>query len=71
MNKYIKKCRTIDKVRLVIAIISFILGVLIAGTGILQVPPLSVFANSAIGFLKEVLILCGAIVEISNNSRSW
>ena len=29
MNKYIKKCSTIDKVRLVIAIISFILGVLI------------------------------------------
>ena len=68
LNK--KEDKTICKVRLVIAIVSFICGVLIASAGVLLIPPIGDYTNLALKILKEVLLLCGTVIGICNNSRS-
>ena len=66
MNKHKKtENRTICKVRLVIAIISFICGVSNACIGIFLVPPFGMIVRLTISIIREMLILCGTILGIS------
>ena len=65
-----KKDGTLPKVRLAIAVVSFIYGVLIAGAGVFLIPPIGKYIGFSLSIVREVLILCGAILGICNKSKS-
>ena len=48
----------------IIAVASFISGVLIASVCLFFIPPLGEIANSAISIVSELLVLCGAILGV-------
>ena len=69
MNKHYKKeNRTICKVRLAIAIISFICGVFNASIGIFLVPPFGMIVQLTISIIREMLILCGTILGMRSKT---
>ena len=69
MNKqHNKENKTICKLRLIIAIVIFICGLLIAGVGVHLLSQIGEYTSSAISILREVLILYGAIIGIYGNS---
>ena len=69
MNKqYNKENKTICILRLVIAIVIFICGLLIAGVGVHLLSQIGECTSSAISILREVLILYGTIIGIYGNS---
>jgi Na+-transporting NADH:ubiquinone oxidoreductase subunit NqrC len=69
MNKqHNKENKTICKLRLVITIVSFVCGILIAGSRVHLLSPIGEYTSSAISILREVLILYGAIIGIYGNS---
>ena len=48
----------------IIAVASFVSGVIIASVCLFFIPPLGVIANSAISIVSELLVLCGAILGV-------
>lgn len=65
-----KENKTICKLRLVIAIVVFILGILVACTRVHFLSPIGEYIRAAISILREVLILYGSIIVINGNSGS-
>ncbi len=54
----------LTKLQGIIAIASFSSGVIIAAVCLFLIPPLGEIANSAISIVRELLVLCGAILGV-------
>ena len=59
-----KKRIELTRLQGIIAIASFSSGVIIAAVCLFLVPPLGEIANSAISIVRELLVLCGAILGV-------
>lgn len=71
MNKHYKKeNKTVCQLRLVIAIVIFICGILVACNRVHFHSPIGEYISSVISILREVLILYGSIIVIYGDSGS-
>lgn len=59
-----KKKMELTRLQAIIAVASFASGIIIAGICLFIIPPLGEIANSAIGIVSELLVLCGAILGV-------
>lgn len=69
-NQKNKENKTICKLRLVIAIVIFICGILVACNRVHFLSPIGEYISSVISILREVLILYGSIIVIYGDSGS-
>ena len=59
-----RKKMELTRLQGIIAIASFISGVIIASVCLFLIPPLGEIASSAISIVSELLVLCGAILGV-------
>ena len=59
-----KKKIELTRLQGIIAVASFSSGVLIAAVCLFFIPPLGEIASSAVSFVSELLVLCGAILGV-------
>lgn len=59
-----KKRIELTRLQGIIAVASFVSGIVIAAVCLFLVPPLGEIASSAISIVSELLVLCGAILGV-------
>ena len=59
-----KKHIELTRLQGIIAVASFVSGIVIAAVCLFFVPPLGEIASSAISIVSELLVLCGAILDV-------